>query len=352
MFYPKVVISFLICVGIFGSCRKDVKEIPTLITVIISSVTKDSVLMGGLIVNDGGAEITARGVCYGTVPSPKISGSRTSNGHGKGTFISSLTELFPNTLYYARAYATNSEGTGYGNEIEFKTAPGGPPVAATVITVVNFGNISYYYAWIEGRIKDDGFAPIIEKGICWSIDENPTLIHGNKVISEDTITNESGNFSGCKMDSLQPNSFYYVRAYAINSVDTSYGNRITIRTLSVPEIITTDAIEITGNSAKVGGQIITLGDVTRQLPPEHANEIETGICYGTNKDPSIDSQYIESDTVAVGIFSCNLINLTPDVSYFARAYVRWRYIWYGWGSSEILDEWVVYGNEINFITRK
>jgi uncharacterized protein (TIGR02145 family) len=48
--------------------------------------------------------------------------TKTSNGLGTGSFTSSFTGLVPNTTYYVRAYATNSAGTGYGNEVSFTTA--------------------------------------------------------------------------------------------------------------------------------------------------------------------------------------------------------------------------------------
>jgi hypothetical protein len=346
--YPAITICLLICIGTLCNCKKEEKDLPSLITVIISSVTKDSALLGGLIINDGGADITARGVCYGTVPSPGISGLKTKNGRGKGTFISYLTGLTPNTLYYARAYATNSEGTGYGNEINFKTSLGAPPVAATVVTVLDYEKISYYYAWVAGRIIDDGGAAITEKGICWSANENPTIINGAKIISPDKSTDDYGNYGGCKIDSLQPNSIYYAKAYVINSVDTSYGKRETIKTLAVPVVSTITAFEITKNSALVSGNVITLADANYDEYFAYSVEIEIGISYGTDKDPSIEGQHIKSDTKVAGEFKCSLTNLMTGVLYHARSYVRWgdrEVYWYG---HEF--EWIVYGNEITFRT--
>jgi hypothetical protein len=76
---------------------------------------------GGNVTADGGAEVTARGVCYGTSSGPTITGSKTAEGTGTGEFVSSLTGLKGLTKYYVRAYATNSAGTAYGNEISFTT---------------------------------------------------------------------------------------------------------------------------------------------------------------------------------------------------------------------------------------
>jgi hypothetical protein len=343
--FPAITICLLICIGTLYNCKKEEKDLPSLITVIISSVTKDSALLGGLIINDGGADITARGVCYGTVPGPKISDTKTINGRGKGTFISYLTGLTPTTLYYARAYATNSEGTGYGNEITFETMPG---IVEAPFVVTLFPKNSFYYADVSGRITYDGGAPIAEKGICWSTGKNPT-IYDNNIIYTGTIIQIDENY-GCRIDSLQPDSYYYTRAYAINSVDTSYGNIVTIKTLAIPEVSTINATEITKNSALVSGTVITLADATNGEYFGYSVEIETGICYGKDIDPSFEVQHIKSDTIVAGEFKCSLIDLIPGVLYHARSYVRWGNKWSDWDGGELVEEWIVYGNDITFRT--
>lgn len=92
-----------------------------LTTTEVSSVTSTSATTGGNITDDGGGSITARGVCWGIAPSPTISGNKTSNGTGTGTFTSNLTGLEDGTVYYYRAYATNSSGTTYGQQYQFIT---------------------------------------------------------------------------------------------------------------------------------------------------------------------------------------------------------------------------------------
>jgi uncharacterized protein (TIGR02145 family) len=79
---------------------------------------------GGYVTHEGATPVTARGVCWDTSRDPTITNSKTINGTGKGTFTSLLTGLTPNTTYYVRSYATNSLGTGYGNELSFITYSG------------------------------------------------------------------------------------------------------------------------------------------------------------------------------------------------------------------------------------
>jgi uncharacterized protein (TIGR02145 family) len=97
--------------------------IPTVTTSSFTAVTSNSATTGGDVVQDGGAPVTARGVAYGTSSSPTTTGTITNDGTGTGVFTSTLAGLTPSTTYYVRAYATNSVGTAYGNEVSFTTAP-------------------------------------------------------------------------------------------------------------------------------------------------------------------------------------------------------------------------------------
>ena len=106
---------------------------PTVTTNTPSDITSVTASCGGNVITSGGANVTARGVCWSTSPNPTLSDSHTTDGTGTGSFISSLTGLASGTVYYVRAYASNSAGTEYGNEVSFTTLdllPGGqPPVS-------------------------------------------------------------------------------------------------------------------------------------------------------------------------------------------------------------------------------
>jgi uncharacterized protein (TIGR02145 family) len=99
-----------------------VPVLSTVITTAISSITSTSATAGGNVASDGGALATARGVCWSTSPNPVSTGSHTTDGTGSGTFVSNLTGLSEGSLYYVRAYSTNSAGTAYGSEISFTTS--------------------------------------------------------------------------------------------------------------------------------------------------------------------------------------------------------------------------------------
>lgn len=97
---------------------------PTLTTNVATSMTTSSAYSGGNITFDGGAAVTARGVCWSTSQTPTTSNSKTSNGTGTGNFTSNITGLTANTTYYVRAYAINSAGTAYGAQQSFTTLAG------------------------------------------------------------------------------------------------------------------------------------------------------------------------------------------------------------------------------------
>jgi hypothetical protein len=119
-------ISFLFVLALvlaipFTSCKKDDSNPPSVTTTDVSSISGTSATTGGNVTDQGSSEVTARGVCWGTTANPTISGSKTSDGTGTGTFTSSITGLTPGTAYHVRAYATNSEGTNYGANVTFST---------------------------------------------------------------------------------------------------------------------------------------------------------------------------------------------------------------------------------------
>lgn len=101
---------------------------PTVTTNSVTSIGTKYATCGGNVTSDGGADVTARGVCWGTSQYPTISDSHTTNGSGTGYFTSSITGLDANTTYYVRAYATNKKGTSYGEQKTFKTQQGGGSV--------------------------------------------------------------------------------------------------------------------------------------------------------------------------------------------------------------------------------
>ena len=100
-------------------------NLASITTIAVTTITGTTAISGGNITNDGGSLITQRGICYSTSSSPTTANTTIIGGSGTGSFTSNLTGLTASTTYYVRAYATNSAGTSYGNEVSFTTTGGG-----------------------------------------------------------------------------------------------------------------------------------------------------------------------------------------------------------------------------------
>lgn len=95
--------------------------VPSVTTAAVTSITQTSATSGGNVTADGGATVTTRGVCWSTSANPIRTGNHTTDGSGIGPFTSAISGLSPYTTYHVRAYATNSAGTGYGDDLYFTT---------------------------------------------------------------------------------------------------------------------------------------------------------------------------------------------------------------------------------------
>lgn len=193
---------------------------PTLTTTTPTEVTFNSAKSGGLITLDGGSPVNARGVVWNTIINPTVSlPTKTINdNNNQSGFESLITDLEPNVRYYLRAYATNAAGTGYGDEILFTTRPAPilPSVSTTSVTEITVSS-----AKSGGTITLDGYASITAKGIVWSTTTSPTI-----ALSTKTIDGNGPEIFQSSITGLRPSTKYFVRAYATNSVGTSYGNEV------------------------------------------------------------------------------------------------------------------------------
>ena len=200
-------------------------ELATLTTEVPTSITPTAAISGGEIKTDGGLPVTARGLCWSTLANPTVElSTKSKNGFGIGNFTISVTKLKPSTTYYIRAYATNAKGTAYGNELVFTTLKEPlPTVTTTPITDIKDKTVK-----TGGEVIDDAELAIIERGVCWSINPNPTDALGTRLVDktpgkEIFISDVTG---------LEPSKKYYIRAYARNSAGTSYGEEFTFTTLN------------------------------------------------------------------------------------------------------------------------
>lgn len=278
--------------------------LPTLTTTATKTITHNSATSGGHISSDGGAPVTARGVCWSTLINPTITGSHTNDGTDTGSFTSIITGLIATTTYFIRAYATNSAGTAYGNQISFKTLQA--PLLPTLTTTAT-RNITRNTATSGGHITNDGGALITARGVCWSYLINPTITDNHTNDGTDT-----GSYSS-SITGLTGDTTYYIRAYATNSAGTSYGNLDNFTTLKnpvKPTLITQTASNIFQHSALSGGIISSDGG---------ANVTSYGVCWNTYIKPDTTNSHTTC-TSSTKYFVSKMINLKENTHYYYRAY--------------------------------
>ena len=204
---------------------------PTIVTVAANAITGSTAISGASMTWNGGGYSNYQnyGVAYATVPnaaSPTKVPTNTTNGSVNplvpiAPWVTNITGLSANTPYYIRGYLDlYLSGTGpwvtiYGNELTFTTAAPTAPVIGSTTAITG---ISDRTAISGGTITSDGGSPITAKGVCWSTSPTPVLGAGN-------FTNDgTGTASyGSSIAGLNGNTTYYVRAYATNSIGTSYG---------------------------------------------------------------------------------------------------------------------------------
>ena len=234
--------------------------VPTLTTAAITAITGNAAAGGGNVTVTGGAEVTARGICFGLNHLPTVADAKTSDSKGPGAFVSALTALKGNKTYYVRAYAVNSAGTAYGPEVSFTTLVDLPVVTTTDVTAV-----SKTGALSGGAVTYDGGGTVTARGLAWGTSANPTIA-GTKI--------DGGTGLGAfvsTLTALQKFTSYHVRAYATNSIGTAYGADIQFTTL--PDILTWN---IPGDYVGASYPGTTMADWSPDKSPQVISTIAAG----------------------------------------------------------------------------
>jgi FlaG/FlaF family flagellin (archaellin) len=197
-------------------------------TVIIISATEAT--LGGTLASNGGETPSGCGVEWGDASSTGGNYNLGSQAYDAGncanngdTFTANVTGLPTGTLVYYRAYATNTGGTAYSSEDSF--TPVGPPVVTTD-PVTTFDSES---AFMGGNVTSDGGSPVTARGVVWDTVSPPEA--GGTFVP---LGSGTGTFSQNVLG-LPASTPIFVKAYAENSVDRTYGAQETFTTLSLPE---------------------------------------------------------------------------------------------------------------------
>lgn len=271
---------------------------PIISTSPVTYFNIDSAKSGGIIKSDGGLPVKYYGVCWDTVQSPLIYDFKTTDSIVLYAFSSVIHGLKPNKSYYFRAYATNSLGTAYGDEIEYKT-----PKIKPRTTIKTVSEKYLYSASCEFLLISDGGSIVIEYGFCWDTEPDPT--------TDDRKTSKQYAPGKFRLTNLKAGTKYYVRPYAINEEGTGYGDPVLFKTLgNLPKVNTGHASNIVANEATVKA-VVGAGFLPTVI------SFEYGVTEKYGQTAEVRAPPLKGNDTAT--FNARLTDLKPGNTYHFRA---------------------------------
>ena len=301
-------------------------SLPTVVTNDATNVTSTGATLNGIVTNDGGATVTERGFIYGdgsiyegSVVSyasleSLVGCSTVQCGSGTGSFTANITDYYEGSTVFYKAYATNSEGTAYGEVMWFTMENN----ASLPTVVTNYAtNVTSTGATLNGNVTSDGGATVTERGFIYI----GSSFLGN--LSESLVGSASleflyncstvqcgsgtGSFTANITDCEDGIPVYY-KAYATNSVGTAYGEVMSFTNLTIPSVQTYSATNITTTGATLSGDVTFDGNATVTA---------RGFLYGTNSNNL--TQTVQSGS-GTGSFTKTLTGLSSSTTYYYKAY--------------------------------
>jgi len=273
---------------------------PEVTTQSASSLIISGATLNGTIVDDGAASSTVRGFQYGLTTAYGATTS-TSGTYGTGAYSANITGLTQNTLYHYRAFASSTEGIGYGPNITFTTVA---DLSIPTMTVQSASNVGTTTVTLNGTITSDGNASSTSRGFNYGT----TLSYG--ATSSTSGTYGVGAYSQ-NVTGLTPNTTYNVRSYSINSqgIGTSTNTTFTTLALSAPSMTVQAASSITTTGATLNGTITSNG-----------NTIVTtrGFVYGTTSAYGATSS--TSGSYSTGAYTASITSLACNTTYHIASF--------------------------------
>ena len=267
------------------------------------AVTTSGATLSGEITDECGSSVTERGFVWVEGDGlPTVESDKVAAGSGLGVMTATVEGLLPNRKYTFRAYAVNNSGIAYGESKAFTTLVALPELEAATVTDVTSTSATF-----SGVVANDGGEQVSEVGFLYSADKEVDASSATKVSASAKSVEFSTSVKGLTLKTR-----YYVKAYAVNSAGTSYGEVTEFETAGeIASIITVGASDVTTNSAVLSGNITT----------DNGERItERGFVWMEGAgNPTIDSNKIKVSGTT-GEFTSTLKNLDPNKKYSFRAY--------------------------------
>lgn len=280
--------------------------IPEVVLNMATSGGQTMVRTAATVNSDGNGTITERGVCWSTTGTPTIASSHQAHAIAAvGDYRMSINGLTAGTLYYFRAYAINEEGIAYSGVETVTTDSAG--LAPTVRTY-DTNNVMDVYAYLTGDVLDEGSQPVTARG--FEVTETGAIVQNIQINTRSDVFTE-------RVEGLKPETIYEFRAYAINAVGTSYGERKSFTTrkpVNKPPTVITDMNprNVSASGATLGGTVTSSGG---------ASITERGICLiAGDNTPTINSTKLVDAGTDLGTFYLDVDNLVAGQQYSYRAY--------------------------------
>lgn len=303
-YLPCGIVPLLLCLL---SCSDDKDKITSSIQVITkeaTSIAYESAVSGANIFNDAQISIVDKGVLLDILPNVDWEVStKISMGSGGTSFECNLTGLTPATQYYVRAYVKTETELYFGTTQSFVTKT----IGMALVNTNETSAIQATQATLHGEVSYAGGTPVSERGFVWSTTPTPEMAIHNSISNGSGL----GVFSNT-IETLEPATQYYYRAYAINQIGVSYGETIQFSTPATLATILTKPIEnISLYGARSGGEVINDGGAAIS---------QKGIVWGTQPNPTTSLTTKTLNGAGLSNFTATLTLLTPGTVYHLRAY--------------------------------
>lgn len=212
---------FLVAVPLLFGCKKEgATSVPVLSTVPVTMFTERTAMSGGVITSDGGGALTEMGVCWSRTADPTTLDTTSLSVTSSNSFTCNMTHLAFATVYHVRAFATNSVGTGYGDDVSFTTEGAEPS-----ITTDDASNIVSDGATLSGSVNPNYLSSIV------------TFYYGTTTTYSDTVSYTKNPVIGnipvavsTDLTGLTPSTTYHFKITAVNPMGAVEGEDMTFTT--------------------------------------------------------------------------------------------------------------------------
>jgi hypothetical protein len=282
-----------------------VTGLPKVSAVDVSKIASTSATLTADVTDHGGETVSEVGFYYSLDPAVDVETSvKVTRNYAGGAFSTSLTDLSVFTTYYVKAYAVNSAGVAYSSVVSFKTLADVP-----VVQTLGSADVGSDGATLSGTVLTDNGASITERGFVWMQGDGTPTTSNSKLKASGTTGDFTATLSG-----LDPNKKYSFRAYAINSVGTSYGAVMTFSTIAdLPSLSATKVSNLNTTSATFTSSVISHGGETVS---------EVGFYYSKSEDVSVATAFKVTESYSSDTFVIDVGELEIGTQYYVRAYAK------------------------------